>query len=146
MYDILILAGVQSEARPIFQGHDLPPVDTGDIVYRILIPGQEILADPELRDLISQPWVSSWCGPDAHVIGYPIRGGEIYNVVFCCSERSMEEEKMVNGETKRIIQSNQELVRRFKDWEPRVRKIVDLAGKVGRDKQNLPCGHVLTPA
>lgn len=122
--------GVQSSARREFQGRDLRPVDTGDISYRILVPGEHMLADPELRDLVSQPWVSSWCGPDAHVIGYPIRGGEIYNVVCCCSERSMRDGKLADGETKAVIPDNGELVRRFEGWEPRVRKIVGLAGKV----------------
>ncbi|KAH7074932.1 hypothetical protein BKA63DRAFT_543616 [Paraphoma chrysanthemicola] len=87
--DLIVVAdGVQSTARPIFQGHEMPPVDTSDIVYRVLIPGQEMLSDPDLRDLISQPWVSSWCGLDAHVISYSIRGREIYNVVYCCSAHS----------------------------------------------------------
>jgi salicylate hydroxylase len=122
--------GVQSKARTEFQGHELQPTDTGDISYRLLIPGQDILADPELRELVSQPWVSSWCGPDAHVIGYPVRGGEIFNVVFCCSEKSMQDQKFMDGETKLIVADNSELKRRFADWEPCVRKIIDLAGNV----------------
>ncbi|KAH7084373.1 hypothetical protein FB567DRAFT_498332 [Paraphoma chrysanthemicola] len=125
--DLIVVAdGVQSAARPIFQGHEMPPVDTGDIVYRVLIPAQEMLSDPDLRDLISQPWVSSWCGPDAHVIGYPIRGGETYNVVYCCSAHSVQDEELEEGETKRAFKNNAELVRRFAGWEPRVRKLVDL--------------------
>ena len=119
-----------SKARELFQGHELPATDTGDISYRILIPGQDILADPELRDLVSQPWVSSWCGPGAHLIGYPVRGGEIYNVVCCASEATMEDQKFEGGESKLLIPSNEELVRRFSGWEPRVRKIVGMAGKV----------------
>lgn len=124
---------MQSKARPLFQGHELPPTDTGDVVYRVLIPGQDILADPELRDLVSQPWVSSWCGPEAHVIGYPVRGGEIYNVVFCCSQKSMRDRPFDIGENKTVITSNQELIRRFADWEPKVKKIIDIAGQVSSD-------------
>ncbi|KAK7427366.1 hypothetical protein QQZ08_006135 [Neonectria magnoliae] len=128
--DVLVVAdGVQSKAREIFQGHPLPPTDTGDISYRILIPGQDMLSDPELRDLVSQPWVSSWCGAGAHVIGYPIRGGEIYNVVCCASEATMNDQKFAGGESRLLISSNKELVRRFSDWEPRVKKIVSMAGK-----------------
>jgi salicylate hydroxylase len=122
--------GVQSSARAPFQGHELPPTDTGDIVYRVLIPGEQILADPELRDLVSQPWVSSWCGPQAHVIGYPVRGGEVYNVVYCCSETSMEDRPFQPGENKLVISDNSELKRRFADWEPRVKKLIELSGKV----------------
>ncbi|KAJ9145142.1 FAD/NAD(P)-binding domain-containing protein [Pleurostoma richardsiae] len=126
--NVLIAAdGVQSKARALIVGHELPPIDTGDFSYRILIPGNVILADPELRDLVSDPWVSSWCGPDAHVIGYPVRGGEVYNVVCCCAGRSMQDRPLAANETKAVFDSNAELVRRFKDWEPRVRKIVDYA-------------------
>jgi salicylate hydroxylase len=121
---------VQSKTRALIAGYELPPIDTGDFSYRILIPGDVILADPELRDLVSNPWVSSWCGPDAHVIGYPVRGGEVYNVVCCCAGRSMQDPPMAANETKAVFDSNAELVRRFKDWEPRVRKIVDYAKNV----------------
>lgn len=124
------ITGVQSKARPEFQGHELPPIDTGDAVYRMLIPGQNLLADPDLRDLISQPWVSSWCGPGAHVIGYPIRGGEIYNVVYCCRVKTMQDEEFQNGVSKMVVDNNRELKRRFADWEPRVHKLIDLAGTV----------------
>ncbi|RFU32114.1 hypothetical protein B7463_g4229, partial [Scytalidium lignicola] len=128
--DLIIVAdGVLSTARKQVLGHELPPIDTGDISYRILIPGSVMLADPELRDLVSQPWVSSWCGPDAHVIGYPVRGGEIYNVVCCCAARSMKDAPHTGNETKIVIQSNEELIRRFADWEPRVKKIVSLIGE-----------------
>lgn len=123
-------SGVQSKAREQILGRKLPPIDTGDTSYRILIPGEVLLADPELRDLISQPWVSSWCGPDAHVIGYPVRGGEVYNVVCCCAAKSMQDTAMEEGETKIIINDNSELVRRFSGWEPKVRKIVGHAAKV----------------
>jgi salicylate hydroxylase len=124
------ISGVQSSARAEFQGHELPPTDTGDIVYRILIPGHELLSDPEMRDLISQPWVTSWCGPEAHVIGYPVRGGEVYNVVFCCSETSMQDRPFQPGENKLVISDNFELLRRFADWESRVQKLIALSGKV----------------
>lgn len=128
--EFVLEIGVQSRARGLILGHDLPPIDTGDFSYRILIPGSVLLDDPELRDLISQPWVSSWCGPDAHVIGYPVRGGEIYNVVCCCAGRSMQDRPLAANETKAVVDNNTELVRRFQDWEPRVRKIVGYAKKV----------------
>ncbi|KAK4032113.1 hypothetical protein C8A01DRAFT_20779 [Parachaetomium inaequale] len=128
--DLVVVAdGAQSSARAEFQGHELPPTDTGDIVYRILIPAHELLSDPEMRDLISQPWVTSWCGPEAHVIGYPVRGGEVYNVVFCCSKTSMQDRPFQPGENKLVISDNSELLRRFAGWESRVQKLIALSGK-----------------
>ncbi|UPK95695.1 hypothetical protein LCI18_006630 [Fusarium solani-melongenae] len=128
--DLLVIAdGVQSSARAEFQGHPLPPTDTGDVVYRILIPGEVLLADPEMRSLISDPWVTSWCGPEAHVIGYPVRGGEVYNVVFCCSEKSMQDSPFQPGENKLVISDNSELRRRFSGWDLRVEKLIENSGK-----------------
>lgn len=141
-------AGVQSQAREHILGRPFPPVDTGDIVYRILIPGSVVLDDPELFELVSQPWVSSWCGPGAHVIGYPVRGGEVYNVVFCCDASSLQDEPMQEGETKQIINDNSELVRRFAEWCPQVRKLVSYTSKVGLPPINA-CqyqGHLLSPS
>lgn len=52
--DLLVVAdGVQSKAREAFQGHALPPVDTGDISYRVLVPGQDMLSDPDI--------CATWC-------------------------------------------------------------------------------------
>lgn len=42
----------------------------------------------------------------------------------------MQDRPLAANETKAVFDSNAELVRRFKDWEPRVRKIVDYAKNV----------------
>ena len=123
------MSGVQSEARAQILGHELPPQDTGDIAYRILIPGHVLMRDPELRDLVSQPWVTSWCGPDAHFIGYPVRGGEIYNIVACCASETVNDAKLQGIDSKVFVENNQELLRRFGDWEPRILKLCHLAGQ-----------------
>ncbi|WAO95592.1 FAD-binding-3 domain-containing protein [Fusarium falciforme] len=66
---------------------------------------------------------------EAHVIGYPVRGGEVYNVVFCCSEKSMQDSPFQPGETKLVISDNSELRRRFSGWDPRVEKLIENSGK-----------------
>ena len=121
---------MQSIARGLFVGCDVPPTDTGDIVYRILIPGSVLLGDADLKDLISQPWVSSWRGPDAHFIGYPIRGGETYNIVACCKATTVQDAQLQGTDSKVFIDGNEELLRRFAGWEPRILKLIHLAGQV----------------
>lgn len=121
---------MQSEARAQILGRELPPQDTGDIAYRILIEGHVLMRDPELRDLVSQPWVTSWCGPDAHFIGYPVRGGEIYNIVACCASETVNDAKLQGIDSKIFVENNEELLRRFGDWEPRILKLCHLAGQV----------------
>ena len=53
-------------------------------------------------------------------------------MVFCCSQKSMRNCCSDSGEDKIAVTYNQELERRFADWEPRVRKIIDLADQVTR--------------
>lgn len=97
------------------------PRDTGDVAYRILIDGKALLADPDLSSLITEPATTSWCGPDAHLVGYPIRDGELYNLVICATSQgeTTDEVWVVKGD-------NAELCKRFANWEPRVQKLCSL--------------------
>ncbi|KFA53358.1 hypothetical protein S40293_06671 [Stachybotrys chartarum IBT 40293] len=115
--------GIKSLARPLLTGQPDVPRDTGDVAYRILIPGERLLADPELAPLITDPCTTSWCGPEAHLVGYPVRGGALYNVVVCATSHNetSDEAWVIRGD-------NRELCARFAAWEPRVRKLCALTG------------------
>lgn len=43
-----------------------PPVKTGDLAYRLLLSTKEMLKDPDLAELVTDPQVNYWLGPDAH--------------------------------------------------------------------------------
>jgi salicylate hydroxylase len=120
---ILGADGIKSICRPLLTGQPDVPRDTGDVAYRILIPGEKLLADPELADLITDPCTTSWCGPDAHLVGYPIRNGEMYNIVVCATSynETTDEVWVIKGD-------NSELCNRFAGWEPRVQKLCALTG------------------
>jgi salicylate hydroxylase len=113
--------GIKSIARPLLTGKPDVPRDTGDVAYRILIPGEDLLADPDLANLITDPCTTSWCGPDAHLVGYPIRNGEMYNIVVCATSynETTDEVWVIKGD-------NRELCERFAKWEPRVQKLCKL--------------------
>ncbi|KAI1330627.1 salicylate hydroxylase [Xylariaceae sp. FL0255] len=122
--DLVIGAdGIKSLARPLLTGKPDIPRDTGDVAYRILIPGEKLLADPDLATFIKDPCTTSWCGPDAHLVGYPIRNGEMYNIVVCATSYNETTDEMwvVKGD-------NSELCKRFASWEPRVQKLCKLTG------------------
>ncbi|KAH8886228.1 salicylate hydroxylase [Thozetella sp. PMI_491] len=123
--DLVIGAdGIKSICRPLLTGQPDIPRDTGDVAYRILIPQEKLLADPELADLITDPCTTSWCGPDAHIVGYPIRNGEQYNIVVCATsyQETTDEVWVVKGD-------NSELCNRFAKWESRVQKLCALTGE-----------------
>ncbi|KIX07984.1 uncharacterized protein Z518_02638 [Rhinocladiella mackenziei CBS 650.93] len=113
--------GIKSLARPLLTGQPDRPRDTGDVAYRILIAGEDLLADPELAGLITDPCTTSWCGPDAHLVGYPIRDGALYNIVVCATSHgeTTDEVWVVKGD-------NEELCKRFGSWEPRLQKLCKL--------------------
>lgn len=121
--DLVIGAdGIKSLARSALTGQADIPRDTGDVAYRILIPAKNLLADPTLADLITRPCTTSWCGPDAHLVGYPIRNGELYNIVVCATSynETSDEAWVVHG-------SPRDLIERFSTWEPRVKKLCELS-------------------
>ncbi|KAH8802595.1 salicylate hydroxylase [Xylogone sp. PMI_703] len=120
--DLIIGAdGIKSITRPLLTGQPDIPRYTGDVAYRILIPGENLLKDSELADLITKPCTTSWCGPDVHLVGYPIRNGDLYNVVVCAKSlnETLDEVWVVKG-------NNTELCERFSTWEPRVQKLCKL--------------------
>jgi salicylate hydroxylase len=70
--------GVWSPLRQQVLGDGLP-VFTGHIAYRALVAQADLPAHLRSQD------VSVWMGPYAHVVSYPVRGGEFLNVV-CLAE------------------------------------------------------------
>ncbi|CAK7212452.1 hypothetical protein SEUCBS140593_001508 [Sporothrix eucalyptigena] len=129
--------GIKSICRPLLTGQEDKPRDTGDVAYRILIPAEKLLADPELAPLIKEPCTTSWCGPDAHLVGYPIRNEDTYNIVMCVTSynETTDEAWVVRGD-------NSELCKRFASWEPKVQKLCALTGDFMKwrlcDLPNLP--------
>ena len=122
----LTYTGIKSLARPLLTGEDDKPRDTGDIAYRITIPGSQLLADSDLATLITVPANTQWCGPEAHFVAYPIRGGELYNIVICAT--SHEDSAALRDQDTWVIESNnEELKQRFGDWEHRVQKLCGMA-------------------
>ena len=74
-YDLVIGAdGVHSRVRAALGHTDLPEF-TGCVAWRGLIPTQR------LPDRMRTRVGTNWIGPGAHVVTYPVRGGELLNFV-----------------------------------------------------------------
>lgn len=55
--DLIICAdGIKSAVRDIINGRPLPPMDTGDVAYRILVPAGPLLEDPTMAHFVKEPW------------------------------------------------------------------------------------------
>jgi salicylate hydroxylase len=103
--------GVKSVLRAQYVND--PPRITGHVVYRAVVEKADF--PPELQ------WnaASIWVGPNCHLVHYPLRGGEQYNVVVTFHSRQAEEWGVTEG-TKAEVQSY------FQDICPKARQLIDL--------------------
>ncbi|KAF7349855.1 FAD-binding-3 domain-containing protein [Mycena venus] len=126
--DLIICAdGIKSAVRSAINGRPLDPVDTGDVAYRILVPTAPLLADPEMRHLVENAWAVHWMGPEGHAVGYPLRGGRLYNVIIDVTHHT-DLGMPIGMDEWRSEADNAHLVGRFKDWCPEVRRLCALTG------------------
>jgi salicylate hydroxylase len=58
------------------------PRTTTNCAYRATVPGELMRADPELKKLIEEPYSNCWIGYRRHIMAYPIREGQLYNLVM----------------------------------------------------------------
>ena len=90
-----------------------PPRVTGHVVYRAVVKKEDFPDD--LR------WnaASIWVGPNCHLVHYPLRGGEQYNVVVTFHSRHPEEWGVTDG-------SKEEVQSYFQGICPKARQLIDL--------------------
>ena len=103
--------GVKSVVRAQLVGD--PHRVTGHVVYRAVVDKADF--PPELQ------WnaASIWVGPNCHLVHYPLRGGEQYNVVVTFHSREIEEWGVTEG-------SAEEVQSYFKDICPKARQLIEL--------------------
>jgi salicylate hydroxylase len=77
--------GVWSPLRQQLLGDGLPRF-TGHIAYRALVAQADLPAHLRSKD------VSVWMGSQAHVVSYPVRGGEYLNVVCLAEGRLLDDD------------------------------------------------------
>lgn len=106
--------GVRSAVRQQYVG-DAVRV-TGHVVYRAVAQARQFPEDLKLN----APCL--WAGPDCHLVHYPLRGGEQYNVVMTFHSRDHEEWGVTDG-------SRDEVMSYFAGIGPRPRRLLDLPQK-----------------
>jgi len=90
-----------------------PPRVTGHVVYRAVVEKKDF---PE-----NLQWnaASIWVGPNCHLVHYPLRGGEQYNVVVTFHSRNKEEWGVTDG-------SKEEVQSYFQGIAAKPRQLIDL--------------------
>lgn len=102
--------GVKSVVRQQYVGD--PARVSGHVVYRAVVERDRFPED--LR------WnaASIWVGPNYHLVHYPLRGGEQYNVVVTFHSREQEEWGVREG-------SKEEVLSYYEDCCPRAHQLID---------------------
>jgi 3-hydroxybenzoate 6-monooxygenase len=103
--------GVKSAVRAQYVG-DAARV-SGHVVYRAVVDKKDFPADLQWNA------ASIWVGPNCHLVHYPLRGGEQYNVVVTFHSRQQEEWSVREG-------SKEEVQSYFEGISPRARQLIDL--------------------
>ena len=103
--------GVKSAVRQQYVG-DTPRV-SGHVVYRAVVDKKDFPADLQWNA------ASIWVGPNCHLVHYPLRGGEQYNVVVTFHSRDQEEWSVSEG-------SREEVQSYFEGICPRARQLIEL--------------------
>lgn len=120
--DVVIAAdGIKSGIRGLLlEDSALGAIPTGDAAYRIMLPRSIMEQDAELKELLEEPQATRWIGPNRHVIAYPVRKHELYNVVLLHPDRhGVEESWTTKG-------SKQKMIDDYRGWDRRVTKLINL--------------------
>ncbi len=103
--------GVKSVVRQ--QYVDDPPRVTGHVVYRAVVDKADFPEELQWNA------ASIWVGPNCHLVHYPLRGGEQYNVVVTFHSRQQEEWGVTEG-------SPEEVQSYFQGICPKARQLIEL--------------------
>ena len=103
--------GVKSAVRRQFVGDDARV--SGHVVYRAVVDKAHFPQDLQWNA------ASIWVGPNCHLVHYPLRGGDQYNVVVTFHSREVEEWSVREG-------SREEVQTYFEGICPRARQLIDL--------------------
>jgi salicylate hydroxylase len=90
-----------------------PPRVTGHVVYRAVVD------KADFPDDLKWNAASLWAGPKCHLVHYPLRGGEQYNVVVTFHSRQQEQWGVTDG-------SKEEVESYFQGICPRARQLIEL--------------------
>jgi len=103
--------GVKSAVRRQYVGDEARV--SGHVVYRAVVDKEAFPKDLQWNA------ASIWVGPNCHLVHYPLRGGEQYNVVVTFHSREQEEWSVRKG-------SREEVLSYFEGVSPKARQLIEL--------------------
>ena len=84
--DIIIGAdGERSTCRDALNGYSLPPWDSGDHVFRVMVKTSDIVHHKDLVDLVQPPCINFWVGPDSFCMAYSLKKDNVLSLTLTCA-------------------------------------------------------------
>ena len=125
--DVVIAAdGIKSDIRhQMAVNHDIKDMSifTGDAAYRLLIPREKMQMDLQALELLDSNICMRWMGPGGHIVGYPIKNNNVYNMVLAHPQKP--DGKPTESWTHRG--DKKEMMDFYKDWNHLVRDLLTYA-------------------
>ncbi|MCJ1402817.1 hypothetical protein MMC11_006038 [Xylographa trunciseda] len=127
--DLIIGAdGLHSMCRELIPGQAQQPFFPGDLAFRIVLPKADLLESQDLIELTQTPAVHIFMGPDAHIVLYPLKGGELYNIVLLLSDEDFPKEVLEDRYDKEGDKLRLEWLRtRFSTWSREIKAVLAVA-------------------
>lgn len=91
--DLIVAAdGERSVCRQIVTGKQYPSKDSGDHVFRVLIPGDAVrMNSPDLAHLVDYPGINLVVGPGGHAMTYSLKRDDLLNIVLTMKHEGVED-------------------------------------------------------
>ena len=124
-FDLLVGAdGVSSIVRRKVFPNVKPTPPSKTCAYRAVVPVDQIRADPVAKELVDRLTMNMWLMEGGYVISYPISGGRDFNMVL-----EHQADRLIWDVEDADIE---ECRSRFKDFDPRIKRVIDMVPSVRR--------------
>ena len=122
--DVVIAAdGIKSRIRhqlALHHGVRDDSISTGDAAYRVTIPREKMQGNRRTLKLLASNIGMRWMGPRGHIMAYPIKNNNVYNMVLIHPQNPDAE----NTESWTNKGDSKEMIDFYKGWNDLVRDLL----------------------
>ena len=114
--------GENSQCRELMLARPDPPYHYGDMIFGLDVKQEDIRKHGDLQDLVDPPSVTFWFGPGTHCVGFSLKENGLFHIMGGLPDPVTNK---IQARPQPV--SMQELRDYHQGWDPRFRKLLDLA-------------------